>query len=78
MRLNTLPPTPLSLRHEPVENRYMKWATRQRNAKAIHSTFHSLTFRYLVQERLLLTVEDLICQGLSLDSLRTPMRLEMQ
>lgn len=59
-----------------TENWFMKWTTRQLRDEAMVETVNGLAFRFIVQERLFLVMEDLINQGLvQIDSLYAPMEL---
>lgn len=60
-----------------TENWFTKWTTQQRRDKAMVETVNVLAFRFIVQERIFLVMEDLINQGLvQINSLYVPMELE--
>lgn len=53
-----------------TENWFIKWTTQQRRDEAMIETVTELAFRFIIQERIFLVMEDLINQGLvQIDSL---------
>lgn len=59
-----------------TENWFIKWTTLQRRDEAMVETVTELAFRFIIQERIFLVMEDLINQGLvQIDSLYAPMEL---
>ena len=53
-----------------AENWFIKWTTLQRRDEAMIETVTELAFRFIIQERIYLVMEDLINQGLvQIDSL---------